>query len=218
MTKKSRIEKQNEIMATAARVAGWVSVPVLAIFIAPVVAARDMYSDINYRFNKNIPLKYATYGEYYKDCIKNFVLGMPAHLENRARELGKQRLKPFDDVERKKIDKIIAEIEKLEQAGIVSEFENAPIIKVRLMQETEHQKRQLQRLETQKYMIDFGGNGTDWCGGIRGNGYVFKKNIDGSIQQISVISGDTSKYLHDILVANYNIKTGKSILNLQYTK
>ena len=54
MTKKSRIEKQNEIMATAARVAGWVSVPVLAIFIAPVVAAHDMYSDVSYRFNKNI--------------------------------------------------------------------------------------------------------------------------------------------------------------------
>ena len=177
-----------------------------------------MYGDMCYLFDKGVAPKYTTYGEYYKNCFKNFVLRVPYNLEKRAEKFGDKRLEPFRAQDRKKIERIISEIDMLEDAGIISEFENATIIKARVMDVTLHQKRQLQRLETSDYLIDFGGNGTDWCGGVRGNGYVFKKDKNGAPQQIAVLSPDTSKYLHDILVANYNIKAGCSILDIKYSR
>lgn len=72
------------------------------------------------------------------------------------------------------------------------------MLDVRYFESTEHQAPKPMRCTFGEYMIDFARNGTDWCGGTRGNGYVFKININGTFTQIATISPELSEYLANI--------------------
>ena len=157
----------NNFIEKAAYVAGVASVPFLALFVAPVYAVADMYNEtISDCVNNKTP-KMKSFGKYYKDCIKTFVLRAPEILRASVRNKSDK-----DIAEKKREEKIAKEILPLQ--GVINSVLKSPVFKLTLFEETEHQKRQMQRYETCNYFIDFGGDGTSWCGGIRGNGYVFK--------------------------------------------
>lgn len=90
------------------------------------------------------------------------------------------------------------EIEEKNLESVLCGLSEKDFIDVRYFEKTEHQSHSPMRCTFGDYMINFAPDGTVWCGGIRGNGYIFKRDIKGNQQQIATISAQLSKYLATI--------------------
>lgn len=89
---------------------------------------------------------------------------------------------------------------EIESAGLSKILDFNGMIDVYYFEATEHQDYYPRRCKFGEYMIDFAPNGTDWCGGMRGNGYVFKRDVNGNYNQLMTISPQLSDYLAKVVI------------------
>ena len=211
-------EQERTVKENVARAAGWAVTPVLAIFVAPVMAAMNMHDNAFSRYKDNITPEYKGFGKYYRECLKNFVLRAPDVFGNIVKSHDKEYLAKLA-AEKKCAEKTNKELAAIQD--IIHSVLKYSVFTVNLFEETEHQKKHIKRIETFENIIEFGGNGTDWCGGVRGNGYVFKKsrkNGQDVIEQIAVLSPDASERLHDIILTYHKTHFNKDLLDNQKRK
>ena len=160
----------------------------IACVTALVVATHDVRADIMDVDQMNEPLhffkRYKFYFLRHKQKRNNNRLQNCVH---RKEQITKE-YDPWQELRDKGLEDIIC-------------FESGnEVIDVRYFEATEHQKRKPMRcyFRNRDYMIDFGQSGTTWCGGMRANGYVFKRSPDNTYQQIAIISPELSDYLAKI--------------------
>lgn len=96
--------------------------------------------------------------------------------------------------------KIFNPLIEIEATGLSKILDFNGMIDVYYFESTEHQNYYPRRCKFGEYMIDFAPNGTDWCGGMRGNGYVFKRDINGNYNQVTTISPQLSDYLAQVVI------------------
>ncbi len=90
-----------------------------------------------------------------------------------------------------------AEIDKKNIGDIVKKMENAYYISVTYFEETEHQRAMPQLCKFDDYLVQFASDGTEWCGGMRGNGHI--SIVDNKkIKPVASISPQLSDYLAKI--------------------
>ncbi len=160
----------------------------IACITAVVIAAKDVRKDIMDPKKLDEPLKFFERYKFY------FLHHKRKHNDNKlqTRICGdteeKQEYNPFREIAAKGLE------------DIVYSCSGNDVIDVRYFETTEHQARKPMRcyFHNGDYMIDFGQRGTEWCGGMRGNGYVFKRGETGTYQQIAIISPELSDYLAQI--------------------
>lgn len=102
------------------------------------------------------------------------------------------------------------EIDKEQIGGIVAKLESAPVLRVSYFEKTEHQPWAPSLCNFDDYVIQFSSAGTEWCGGMRGNGYISKKEINGTMTQICTISPELSDYLAQIAHRQYELMKAKN--------
>lgn len=88
------------------------------------------------------------------------------------------------------------EINQKQIGYIIDKLKNTPYIMIQYFEETEHQRAMPQSCKFGDYIINFAPSGTEWCGGIRGNGYISAIDVYGKqIKPIATISPELSDYL-----------------------
>ncbi|MBO4745605.1 MAG: hypothetical protein J5613_00855 [Alphaproteobacteria bacterium] len=160
----------------------------IAYVTALVVATRDVRADIMDVDQMSEPLHFFKRYKFY--FLRHKQKRNNNRLQNcfQRKEQITQEYDPWQELRDKGLEDIIC-------------FESGnDMIDVRYFEATEHQKRKPMRcyFRNRDYMIDFGQSGTTWCGGMRGNGYVFKRGSDNTYQQIAIISPELSDYLAKI--------------------
>ena len=102
------------------------------------------------------------------------------------------------------------EIDKKQIGGIVAKLATAPVITISYFDVTNHQPMAPFSCEFGDTVIQFSPAGTEWCGGMRGNGYISKKEFNGTIRQICTISPELSDYLAKIAHGQYKLMKAKN--------
>lgn len=100
---------------------------------------------------------------------------------------------------------IVQEIREKKIYDIAAALEKTNVINVHYFEQTLHQLPTPQCCTFDDYIIHFSSAGTVWCGGMRGNGYISKKLVNGDTQSICTISPQLSDYLAKIVEKRHGI-------------
>ncbi|MBQ6736699.1 MAG: hypothetical protein IJQ90_04430 [Alphaproteobacteria bacterium] len=92
------------------------------------------------------------------------------------------------------------EIDKKKLGDVVEQIQNANWMSVTYFEETEHQRHAPQFCHIGDYTINFASDGTAWCGGMRGNGYINKTDVHGKNRPVATISPELSDYLARLIM------------------
>lgn len=178
--------------------------PFVAIW-APIVASQQVRYELA---DPNKLVEPVKLGKRIRRHTKSFmeckVRALPDYLAHKAMAYNERRAQKYDDSHTVLIN-VQPEIDKKQIGDIVAKLENTPIITVSYFERTEHQPWAPSLCDFGDYVIHFSPTGTEWCGGMRGNGYISKKTPDGKRQQICTISPDLSDYLAEIAEERYRI-------------
>jgi len=182
--------KDNKKLNTALGYAAWFGDYAIAVTTGIFVAGRQVREDIASieNINKWVPV-FETYEKHFVEHIKNH---NNDRLSTRAFSryfAGAKKYNPYAEIDKKNI------------GDIVKKMENAYYISVTYFEETEHQRRAPQSCKFGDYMINFASDGTEWCGGIRGNGYIsVVDHTKKQIKPVASISPQLSDYLAKIVM------------------
>lgn len=141
---------------------------------------RDDMTDLD-NLNKWVPV--------FKTYKKHFIEHVKKHNNDRlscrafVRYVTRRNVYPTSEIERKKL------------GDVVEKIKTADWISVVFFEETEHQRRMPQFCRVGDYTINFASDGTIWCGGIRGKGYINITDVYGKNRPIATISPELSDYL-----------------------
>lgn len=144
---------------------------------------RDDMTDLD-NLNKWVPV--------FKTYKKHFIEHVKKHNNDRlscrafVRYITKRDYYPTSEIEAKKL------------GDVVEKIKTADWISVVFFEETEHQRRMPQFCRVGDYTINFASDGTIWCGGIRGKGYISITDVHGKNRPIATISPELSDYLAKI--------------------
>jgi len=180
--------KDNKKLNTALGYAAWFGDYAIAATTGLFIAGRKVREDIMdiENINKWVPI-FKTYKKHFVEHVKKHnddKLSVRAFTRYFA---GTQKYNPFTEIDKKNI------------GDIVKKMENACYLSVIYFEKTEHQRAMPQRCTFGDYCVFFASDGTDWCGGMRGNGYIYKRNTPlGCYTQIADISPQLSDYLANI--------------------
>ena len=154
------------------------------VFVAGKKVREDMMAIEN--ITKWVPV--------FKTYKKHFVEHVKKHNNDRltgrvfVRYVTRRNVYPTSEIERKKL------------GDVVEKIKTADWISVVFFEETEHQRHTPQFCHIDDYTINFASDGTKWCGGIRGNGYINKTDVHGKNRHIAAISPELSDYLAKIVM------------------
>lgn len=182
--------------------------PFVAIW-APIVASQQVRYELADPNKLVEPVKLGKrIRRHTKSFIECKVHALPDYLAHKAMAYNEQRAQKYDDSHTVPIN-VQPEIDKKQIGDIVAKLENTPIITVSYFERTEHQPLAPASCEFGDYVIQFSSTGTEWCGGMRGNGYISKKTPDGKRQQICTISPNLSDYLAEVAHGQYELMKTK---------
>ena len=195
---------KDEKIVNLAYFAGRLLKPLVAIWV-PIVVSRQIRQEIADPNKIDEPLEL---GKRIRKHTKSFmeckVHALPDYLAHKAMAYNERHAQKYDDSHTVPIN-VQPEIDKKQIGDIVAKLENTPVITVSYFERTEHQPWAPSLCDFGDYVIHFSPTGTEWCGGMRGNGYILKKTPDGKRQQICTISPDLSDYLAEIAEERYRI-------------
>ena len=165
--------------------------PFIAIW-APIVASQQVRYELANPDKLTEPINL---GKRLRKHIKSFmeckVHALPDYFANKAIAYNERRAEKRINV----IYYVQPEIDEKQIGDIVKKLESAPVLTVSYFEKTEHQPAVPASCEFGDYVILFSSAGTEWCGGMRGNGYISKKTPNGTQQPICTISPNLSDYL-----------------------
>lgn len=175
--------KNNKKINSCLGYVAWVGDYAIAAIEAPWVAGRRVREDIMdvKNLTKWVPVL-DTYKKHFVEHVKNH---NNDRLSCRAfvRYITKRDYYPTSEIEAKKL------------GDVVEKIKTADWISVVFFEETEHQRRMPQFCRVGDYTINFASDGTIWCGGIRGKGYINITDVHGKNRPIATISPELSDYL-----------------------
>lgn len=177
--------KDNKKLNTGLGYVAWIGDYVIAALGGLFVAGRKVRDDIMAPENIDKPVN------FLKSYKKHFVKHVKSHNDNKlsARAIAWymkdiKKYDPYVEINNKNID------------DIVEKIKNADFIKVIYFEESEHQRRMPQYCKIGDYTINFASDGTEWCGGMRGNGYINIVNYQTrQTKLLATISPRLSDYL-----------------------
>ena len=179
--------------------------PFVAIW-APVYALQKVRCEIADPQKMDEPLELGKRIRKHTNVfMKNKVHALPDYLAHKAMAYNERRAQKYDDSYTMPIN-VQPEIDKEQIGGIVAKLESAPVLRVSYFEKTEHQPWAPSLCNFDDYVIQFSSAGTEWCGGMRENGYISKKEINGTMTQICTISPNLSDYLAEIAHRQYELK------------
>lgn len=156
------------------------------VFIAGRKVREDIMDVEN--MTKWVPV-FKTYKKHFVEHVKkhnNDKLSVRAFTRYFA---GTQKYNPFVEIDKKNL------------GGIVDKINNAYCISLTYFEETEHQRAMPQSCKFGDYIIQFASDGTVWCGGIRGNGYISIVDYKNKqIKPVTPISPELSDYLAKLVM------------------
>lgn len=168
--------------------------PFIAIW-APIVVSQQIRREIADPNKIDEPLEL---GKRIRKHTKSFmecrVHALPDYFAHKAIAYNERRTQKHSYVIQVK-PYVQPEIDEKQIGDIVAKLQSVPVLTVSYFEKTEHQAAVPASCEFGDYVIQFSSAGTEWCGGMRGNGYISKKTPDGKRQQICTISPDLSDYL-----------------------
>ncbi len=177
--------KNNKKINSCLGYAAWVGDYAIAAIAAPWVAGRRVREDIMdvENIGKWVPV-FGAYKKHFVEHVKN-------HNNDRMTVRALKRCR----VDTKKFDPFY-EIDQKQIGYIIDKLKNTPYIMIQYFEETEHQPRAPQMCKFGDYIINFASSGTEWCGGMRGNGYISAIDVFGKqIKPIATISPELSDFL-----------------------
>ena len=182
---------KDEKIVNLAYFAGRLLKPFVAIW-APIVVSQQIRREIADPNKIDEPIEL---GKRIRKHIKSFmkckVHALPDYFANKAIAYNERRAEKRINV----IYYVQPEIDEKQIGDIVAKLQSAPVLTVSYFEKTEHQAAVPASCEFGDYVILFSSAGTQWCGGMRGNGYISKKTLNGASRQICTISPNLSDYL-----------------------
>jgi len=182
---------KDEKIVNLAYFAGRLLKPFIAIW-APIVASQQVRYELADPDKLTEPIKL---GKRLRKHTKSFmeckVRALPSYFAHKAMAYNERRTEKHINV----IYYVQPEIDEKQIGDIVAKLNNAPVLTVSYFEKTEHQAAVPSSCEFGDYVILFSSAGTEWCGGMRGNGYISKKMPNGIQQPICTISPNLSDYL-----------------------
>ena len=180
-TKMKDNKKLNTGLAYAAWFGDYAIAATTGVFVAGQKVREDMMAIEN--LTKWVPV-FKTYKKHFVEHVKKH---NDDKLSCRAFSRyfsGIQTYNPWNEIDKKKLGDVVEQIQK------------AHWMSVTYFEETEHQRRLPQFCRVGDYTINFASDGTKWCGGIRGNGYINEyKN-----GHVATISPELSDYLARLIM------------------
>ena len=182
---------KDEKIVNLAYFAGRLLKPFIAIWV-PIVASQQVRYELADPDKLTEPINL---GKRLRKHIKSFmeckVHALPDYFANKAIAYNERRAEKRINV----IYYVQPEIDEKQIGDIVAKLQNEPVLTVSYFEKTEHQAAVPASCEFGDYVIHFSPAGTQWCGGMRGNGYISKKTLNGASRQICTISPNLSDYL-----------------------
>ncbi len=187
--------------------------PFVAIW-APVYALQKVRCEIADPQKIDEPLELGkSIRKHTNAFMKNKVHALPDYFFNRAWTYNEWRKQKYDNSYTVPIN-VQPEIDEKQIGDIVAKLEFAPVLHVSYFEKTEHQPRVPSLCNFGDYVIQFSSAGTEWCGGMRGNGYISKKMPDRTREPICTISPDLSDYLAEVAHVQYELMKTKDRLSM----
>lgn len=181
--------KNNKKLNSCLGYVAWVGDYAIAAVVAPWVAGRRVREDIMdvENITKWVPV-IDTYKKHLVEHVKNHNNDrMTVRALKRCR-VDTKKFDPLDEIDKKKI------------GYIIDRLKNTNYVSVQYFEETEHQRHAPQMCKFGDYIINFASDGTEWCGGVRGNGYISALDVfDRQIKPIAQISPQLSDYIAKIV-------------------
>ena len=185
---------KDEKFVNLAYFAGRLLKPLIAIWV-PIVVSRQIRQEIADPNKIDEPLEL---GKRIRKHTKSFmeckVQALPDYLAHKAMAYNERHAQKHSYVIQVK-PYVQPEIDEKQIGDIVAKLQSAPVLTVSYFEKTEHQPAVPASCEFGDYVIHFSPAGTQWCGGMRGNGYISKKTPNGTQQPICTISPNLSDYL-----------------------
>jgi hypothetical protein len=195
---------KDEKIVTLAYFAGRLLKPFVAIW-APIIASQQVRYELADPDKLTEPVKL---GKRLRKHTKSFmeckVHALPDYFAHKAMARNERRAQKHGYVIQVK-PYVQPEIDKKQIGDIIAKLQSAPVLTVSYFEKTEHQPVVPASCEFGDYIIQFSPTGTEWCGGMRGNGYISKKMPNGASRQICTMSPNLSDYLAEIAEKRYRI-------------
>lgn len=171
--------------------AAWFGDYAIAATTGVLIAGRRVREDMTSVENLTtwVPV-FKTYKKHYVEHVKNH---NNDRLSVRAFARYIKNAKKYDP---------ITEINSKNLGLVVNKMKNAYDMHVIYFSETDHQRNMPQFCRFGDYTINFASDGTEWCGGIRGNGYINVTDARGKNVTMATISPMLSDYLANIVMQN----------------
>lgn len=180
--------KNNKKINSCLGYVAWFGDYAIAAIAAPWVAGRRVREDI--MDVKNLTTWVPVLDTYKKHLVEHVKKHNNDRLSCRAfvRYITRRNVYPTSEIERKKL------------GDVVEKIKTADWISVVFFEETEHQRRMPQFCRVGDYIINFASSGTEWCGGMRGKGYISITDVHGTNRPIATISPELSDYLARLIM------------------
>ncbi|MBO7656550.1 MAG: hypothetical protein J6S80_02380 [Alphaproteobacteria bacterium] len=182
--------KDNKKLNTALGYAAWFGDYAIAATTGVLVAGRKVREDIMDIENITtwVPV-FKTYKKHYIEHVRkhnNDKLSVRAFSRYLA---STKKYNPFAEIDKKNI------------GDIVKKMEHSDYMTVQYFEKTEHQRAMPQLCKFGDYIVQFASDGTEWCGGMRGNGYIsMVDHVSKQIRPVAPISPQLSDYLANIVM------------------
>lgn len=177
--------KDNKKLDSFLGQAAWVGDYAIAAIAAPWVAGRRVREDIMdvKNITKWVPV-FETYKKHFVEHIRNHNNDRFTYRAFARYFANTKKYNPFVEINNKNLGDVIKNIQ------------DCNYIMVQYFEKTEHQRHTPQMCKFGDYVINFASDGTEWCGGIRGNGYIsIVDYIDKQIKPVAKISPKLSDYI-----------------------
>ncbi|MBP5485916.1 MAG: hypothetical protein J6Y07_04395 [Alphaproteobacteria bacterium] len=200
---------KDEKIVNLAYFAGRLLKPLVAVW-APIVVSQQIRQEIADPNKIDKPLEL---GKRIKKHTKSFmeckVHALPDYFAHKAMAYNERCTQKHIYVIQVK-PHVQPEIDKKQIGDIVAKLQSAPVLTVSYFEKTEHQPAVPASCEFRDYVIQFSPAGTEWCGGMRSNGYISKKIPNGTLRQICTISPNLSDYLAEVADRQYELMKRKT--------
>lgn len=201
---------KDEKIESVAYFAGRMLKPFVMLLL-PFAVSKQIRRDIMDPNKMNEPLRLGTkIRKYTKSFMECKVHALPDFFVHKAVTRNERRIQKYDaGISNAQCKIAQREIKKEQLSDIVTQLENAPVLRVSYFEKTEHQPAVPSLCDFGDYVIQFSSAGTEWCSGMRGNGYISKKMPDGTREPICTISPNLSDYLAKIADRQYELMKTK---------
>jgi len=200
---------KDEKIVNLAYFAGRLLKPFIAVW-APIVVLRQTRREIADPNKIDEPLRLGKRIRKHADGFMEYkVHALPDYFARKAVAYNERRAQKYDNA-RSVLFNVGPEIDEKQIGDIVKKLENATVLTVSYFEKTEHQPAVPALCKFGDYVIHFSPAGTEWCGGMRGDGYISKKMPNDTQKSIRTISPNLSDYLAKIADAQYKLMKEKN--------